>query len=171
MSPASKRFETERESEPVIGSFEAFYQSEYRSVLALARVLTSDRAQAEDLTQESFLAAYLGWAGISNPATWIRATVSNKSMTWWRRVYASRRAMSRAGSLAVVVAPMPEDTEDFWAEVRRLPKRQAQAIALYYLDDRSTSEIAGVLGCDESTVRIHLSRGRRALATSLGVPE
>lgn len=171
MSPASQRSNIDSPTDPALGSFEAFYKSEYNSVLALAIVLTSDRVQAEDLTQESFLAAYLAWSGISNPATWIRATVSNKAMTWWRRIYTARRAMNRAASSESAVDAMPEDTEDFWAEVRRLPRRQAQAVALHYLEERTTKEIASVLGCSESTVRIHLSRGRRALATRLRVTE
>lgn len=170
MRSASSRFEVESPADPAVESFEAFYRREYRSVLTLARVLTSDRALAEDLTQESFMAAYAAWSAISNPTTWIRATVTNKAMSWWRRTYTTRRAMSRL-SPAEDRGDMPEDTEDFWGEVRRLPKRQAQSVTLYYLEDRSTKEIAAVLGCDESTVRIHLSRGRKALASRLGVPE
>lgn len=171
MSPANQRPKIESPIDPFVGSFEAFYKSDYNSVLALAMVLTSDRVQAEDLTQESFLAAYLAWPTISNPSIWIRATVSNKAMTWWRRVYAARRAMSRAASSDSAVDAMPTDTDAFWAEVRRLPRRQAQAVALHYLDELTTKEIAAVIGCDESTVRIHLTRGRRALATRMGVAE
>jgi RNA polymerase sigma-70 factor (ECF subfamily) len=170
MRSASGRFEVDSPVDPALESFEAFYRREYHTILTLARVLTSDRALAEDLTQESFLAAYAAWSGISSPATWIRATVTNKAMSWWRRMYAARRAMSRL-SPAEDRGDMPEDTEDFWGAVRRLPKRQAQSLALYYLEDRSTKEIAAALGCDESTVRIHLSRGRKALASRLGVPE
>jgi RNA polymerase sigma-70 factor, ECF subfamily len=170
MSPASQRH-IDSPIDPSLGSFEAFYRAEYQSVLALAMVLTSSRAQAEDLTQESFLAAYTAWSGISNPATWIRGTVSNKAMTWWRRVYAARRATIRAASHESAIDAMPADTDDFWAEVRRLPRRQAQVVTLYYLEEWTTKEIAIVLGCEESTVRIHLSRGRRALATRLKVVE
>jgi RNA polymerase sigma-70 factor (ECF subfamily) len=170
MRSATSRSEVESPVDPAIEAFEAFYRREYRSVLTLARVLTSDRALAEDLTQESFLAAYAAWSDISSPTTWIRATVTNKAMSLWRRIYATRRAMSRL-SPAESLGEMPEDTEDFWNEVRRLPKRQAQCVTLYYLEDRSAKEIAIVLGCDESTVRIHLSRGRKTLASRLGVSE
>ncbi len=171
MSSARQRSHIDSPTDPSLGSFEDFYQTEYNSVLALALVLTSDRGQAEDLAQEAFLAAYLAWSSISNPSTWIRATVSNKAMTWWRRVYAARRATIRAASSEAAADGMPADTEYFWAEVRRLPRRQAQAVALHYLEERTTKEIAAVLGCDESTVRVHLTRGRRALATRLRVTE
>ncbi len=59
---------------------------------------------------------------------------------------------------------LPDDTEDFWAAVRSLPARQSQAIALFYLEDLPVSEIAAVIGCAESTARVHLTRGRRNLA-------
>ena len=154
-----------------VESFDSFFSREYRPVLGLALVLTGDRAEAEDLVQEAFLAAFQGWAGIVNPGVWVRTAVSNRAMSWWRRSYAARRAVTRLNGLEPQASEMPEDTEAFWDEVRRLPRRQAQAIALYYLEDRSAEEVAAVLGCEASTVRIHLSRGRRALATRLGVGE
>ena len=51
--------------------------------------------------------------------------------------------------------------------MRALPARQAQAVALHYLEDRSLAEIARILGCAEGTVKAHLHRGRRALADAL----
>jgi RNA polymerase sigma-70 factor (ECF subfamily) len=57
---------------------------------------------------------------------------------------------------------------DFWRAVRSLPSRQRQAVALFYLEDWPTAEIARFLGCTETTVRGHLHRGRAALARRLG---
>ena len=48
---------------------------------------------------------------------------------------------------------------EFWHAVRRLPKRQAQAVALHYLEDASVAEIAAIMGCAENTVKVHLHRG------------
>ncbi len=155
----------------VVESFESFFAREYRPVLALAFVLTGDRAAAEDLAQEAFLAAFRAWGSISTPGSWVRATVSNRAMSWWRRTYAGRRAVTRLTGSEPTVWEMPEDTEDFWDQVRRLPRRQAQSISLYYLENRTAEEIAALLGCEASTVRIHLSRGRKALATRLGVDD
>lgn len=65
---------------------------------------------------------------------------------------------------------MPDDDVDrFWRAVRALPARQAQCIALRYLDDLGSASIARVLGCAESTVRVHLHRGRTALARTLAL--
>jgi RNA polymerase sigma-70 factor (ECF subfamily) len=44
---------------------------------------------------------------------------------------------------------------------------QRAAIVLRYAEDLSTDEIADILGCDTSTVRVHLHRGRKALGLTL----
>jgi RNA polymerase sigma-70 factor (ECF subfamily) len=169
MKLLSRRAEPERQ-EPLIESFEGFFVREYRGVLALALALTGDRAQAEDLAQEGFMAAFAAWERIEDPGAWIRTAVSNKAMSWWRRQYASRRAMTRFTAAEGFTIDSTE-AEAFWAEVRRLPRRQAQAITLFYLDDLPVSEIARMLVCSESTARTHLSRGRETLALRLGVDE
>jgi RNA polymerase sigma-70 factor (ECF subfamily) len=53
--------------------------------------------------------------------------------------------------------------------VRGLPKRQAQAIALHYLEGRSVREISEVIECSPNTVKVHLHKGRKKLAEKLGV--
>jgi RNA polymerase sigma factor (sigma-70 family) len=62
---------------------------------------------------------------------------------------------------------LDEGDEAFWQAVRRLPPRQAQAVALFYLEDYSVRKISEVLDCSESTVKTHLSRARRAVAHHL----
>ncbi len=62
---------------------------------------------------------------------------------------------------------LPVD-DDFWRAVRSLPRRQAQCIALHYLEDRSAEDIAGILDIAAATVRVHLHTGRTSLAARLG---
>lgn len=64
-------------------------------------------------------------------------------------------------------AELGEADEAFWMAVRTLPPRQAQCVALHYLEDRSVADIARVLECSENTVKVHLHRGRLALADRL----
>jgi RNA polymerase sigma-70 factor (ECF subfamily) len=54
------------------------------------------------------------------------------------------------------------------AAVLELPIRQRAVVVLHYLDDLPVSEVAAVLGCSEGTVKTHLHRARRSLATTLG---
>ncbi len=140
-------------------------------MLTLARVLTGGREVAEDVTHEAFAAALVAWGSLDNPAGWIRSVVVNKTRSTWRRHYTERRAIRDLAVRVQIGHDIPPETEDFWAEVRRLPRRQAQAVSLFYLEDRPVAEIASILGCEESTVRVHLMRGRRTLARRLGVSD
>ena len=150
-----------------VGAFDEFYASQYRDVLGLAYVLTGDVGLAEDLAQDAFLAAWRSWTELDNPAGWIRTVVANKAKSWWRRRAVAARAMR---SIAPVLpTDPPDDIAGFWETVRTLPRRQAQAVALFYLNDLPVAEIAEILGCEESTARKHLSRGRKNLAARLGV--
>jgi RNA polymerase sigma-70 factor (ECF subfamily) len=55
--------------------------------------------------------------------------------------------------------------------VRALPPRQAQVVALHYVEDRSVADIAAVLGTAEGTIKAHLFKARAALAAALGVTD
>ena len=152
--------------------FERFYAKQYRPVLALAHVLSGSPLLAEELTQEAFIAAYRQWDRIDNPEGWIRTVVSNHARSWFRRRSAEARALARIGTSRVAaVDEMPAETGAVWEAVRRLPRRQAQAIALVYLEDRSVRDTAMILNCSESTARVHLARGRKTLSRRLGVEE
>lgn len=150
-------------------SFEDFYDREYRAVLAFSRSLSPTRQHAEDITHDAFEVALRKWQTIDNPTSWIRQVVANKTKSMLRRRYAEQRAVNRLSGRVTIGVDLPEDTEAFWAEVRRLPHQQRVAIALFYLEDRPVAEIAEVLECAETTARVHLLRGRRSLAERLDV--
>jgi RNA polymerase sigma-70 factor, ECF subfamily len=162
---------TARLSEP----FEIFYRREYRAVVALAYALSGRKGVAEDLAQDALLATHQRWATVcqyENPGGYVRHVVANMACSYRRRVVVEGRAITRLASRArpAVDALDPPDAE-FWRAVRALPRRQAQVLALYYLEDRSADEIASILRCSDATVRVHLHRGRSALAGRLGLKE
>jgi DNA-directed RNA polymerase specialized sigma24 family protein len=49
-----------------------------------------------------------------------------------------------------------------------LSPQQRAAVALFYFEDRPTPEIAAILGCSESTAKVHLFKSRKHLAAVLG---
>ena len=79
------------------------------------------------------------------------------------------RALARLAARRTPPAELVLGNEAFWEAVRQLPKRQAQCVALHYLEDRPIAEIATVLDIAEATVRSYLHHGRTALAISLDV--
>ena len=64
---------------------------------------------------------------------------------------------------------MDAPDEQFWAAVRRLPSRQAQAVALRYVYDYPVVEVARVMQISEGAAKSHLSRGRKSLVQTLGL--
>jgi RNA polymerase sigma factor (sigma-70 family) len=162
------------EPEAPLESFEEFYRREQPRLLVLARALAGDLA-AEDVAQESMLVAYRQWPRISDlasPVGYVRGICAHKAVSLVRRRLSERRALLRlAGRPVSTVEPMTGDREQFWAEVRRLPRRQAQVTALFYALDLPVSEVAATLGCAEGTVKVHLSRARSELAVRLTATE
>lgn len=151
-----------------VGSFEAFYQREYRGVVAIARAVSPDRASAEDLTQEAFAAAHKHWDRISRyeePRAWVRRVMINRATSMRRRLGAESRAIERAGHdpNRGIVTDLSPETLEVWSVVRRLPKRQQQAIALHYVGQLSVEEIAQVMSCSVGAVKSHLHRARQSL--------
>jgi DNA-directed RNA polymerase specialized sigma24 family protein len=157
-----------------IESFEDFYRREYPRLLMLARVLAGDAA-AEDIAQESMLVTYRQWTRIAllgSPAGYVRGICAHKAVSWTRRLTAERRALGRVAARRTVgVEPLAADSDRFWAEVRRLPRRQAQVTALFYALDLPVAAVSVALGCAEGTVKVHLSRARAELGRRLATPE
>jgi RNA polymerase sigma-70 factor (ECF subfamily) len=151
-------------------SFETFYTRELPRLMVLARALAGDLA-AEDIARESMLVAYRRWSeisGLSSPVGYVRGICAHQAVSAVRRGLAERRAPRRyASGRAADLAALPTDSERFWAEVRRLPRRQAQAAALFYALDLSVADVAATLSCAEGTVKAHLSRARQELARRL----
>lgn len=151
--------------------FDDLYRWHWRPVVALVYGLSGSRAGAEELAQDAFLAAHRHWDRVrdyDDPGAWVRRVAVNLAVSSLRRRAAEARAMARAGARRRPVPDelAPED-EAFWRAVRALPARQAQAVALHYLEDRPVAEIAAILECAEGTVKVHLHRARRALAVAL----
>jgi RNA polymerase sigma-70 factor, ECF subfamily len=151
--------------------FGRFFVDEYRPVLRLAYALSGEMSAAEDIAQDAFLAALRHWprvAAYDNPAAWVRRVAANKAVSRRRRLRNETKAYARlVARRRTDDATPPGPDPGFWLAVRSLPPRQAQVIALYYLEDRSVAEIAVVLGLAEGTVKSALHAGRRSLAAKL----
>ena len=169
---------TERAPSPrpvrAVPDFESFYRSEYRSVVGLAYALSGSRIAAEDITQDAFLAAHKEWGRVATydrPDAWVRRVVSNLAVSLIRTKAREAAALIRLKPRDGFLPQMPEEDAHFWKAVRSLPRRQAQVIALHYLEDRPIADIALVLGCAENTVKVHLHKGRQRLARKLNEME
>ncbi|HSM01004.1 MAG TPA: SigE family RNA polymerase sigma factor [Acidimicrobiia bacterium] len=153
-----------------LSDFEAFYRSEYRPVVGLAYALSGSRIAAEDIAQDAFLAAHRDWDRVGfydRPEAWVRRVVANLSVSIFRMKVREAAALARLKPRDDYLPRLPAEDAHFWKEVRALPRRQAQVIALHYLEDRPVADIAWILGCSPSTVKVHLHKGRETLAERL----
>lgn len=150
-------------------SFEAFYETQFDRVLRTASLVTRDFAVAEEVTQEAFAKAYASWWRVSRyelPDAWVRKVAMRMAM----------RQVQRRKTFDALVQrmPAPETTSVHQDQGRvsmliaQLPPGQRVAIVLHYLEDRPISEIAEIMDCSPSTVKVHLHRARRKLADLLG---
>lgn len=158
-------------TEPVSVNFRSFYLDEYPQIVAVAAGLTGDRAAAEDIAQEALSRAWARWAKVSSydkPGAWVRRVAINLATSRARKLANETTTRTKLKlHTPTSVAPVELPDESLWEEVRKLPKRQAQAVALHYINDLPLDEIAAVMGCSVGTVKTHLHRARTALADAL----
>jgi len=153
----------------VVEDFDRFYLREFPAMVALACAVSGSRLAAEDLAQEALTRAYRNWpkiSGYDKPGAWLRRVTINLSLSSRRRLASETRARLRLGREPSLSEP-PEPHQEVWEAVRRLPGKQRAAVALHYLEDLPVVSVADAIGCSESTAKVHLHRGRTALAAIL----
>lgn len=146
------------------------YELEYPSMFQFAYLMTGDLAEAKDLTQEAFarlLADRDKVKDFDRPGAWTRRVLIRLSSRSRNR--ASSLAPLRTDRAAADHADAVGESLDIAAAIHALPPRQRAAIVATYWLGCSNAETAEMLGCRESTVRVHLHRARSALAAKLGL--
>jgi RNA polymerase sigma-70 factor (ECF subfamily) len=146
----------------------AMYDDALPSVYGYFVRRCADRATAEDLTSETFLAAMDAARKESPPPMtlpWLIGVARHKLADHYRR---------RQNRMNVPVADLPEPVEpvDHWdAEVdrmvaesvlARLPEQHRTVLSLRYLDDCSVGECAELIGRTVHATEALLVRARRA---------
>ncbi|MBN8528101.1 MAG: sigma-70 family RNA polymerase sigma factor [Caulobacterales bacterium] len=141
----------------------------------LRRTLGGGWAEADDVAQETFLAAWRTLRSLKEPAG-VRAWLLG--IAWRRaqdRIRSSRRAAARdAAWLDQVETPSGIANEDRMALAEAMadlaPDVRA-CVALCLADGWSHGEAAAALGLPLGTVKSHVARGRARLLKSLGGPD
>jgi RNA polymerase sigma-70 factor, ECF subfamily len=151
--------------------FAAFYAASYRRLVGQLFVVLGDLNEAEDVVQEAFTRAAARWPRVrayDAPEAWVRRVALNEAFTVLRRAKRQLRLLGRLPSDRE--APeLPSDVVDVLAAMRRLPVNQREVLVLHYLVELILDEVARHLRMPGGTVRSRLARGRRALATALGL--
>jgi RNA polymerase sigma factor (sigma-70 family) len=149
--------------------YTAFFREQFPRVARTVYLIVREQARAEDLAQDAFLQLYRDWdriSGYDRPDAWVRRVAIRLAMRGRRRdgLWLAVRDRLRPS----VVSPPDGTRLDVAQALTALTPAQRAAIALFYYEDRPTAEIAVILGCTESTARVHLFHARQRLATLLG---
>ena len=147
--------------------FERVYEDEYHDCARLAYVLSGSWPLAERVTRPAFAAVRGDWQRVGRldePANRIKREVAQHA-----RPAHGRLAHLGCGNARATKASDPTDGDDFWAVVRDLPRRQGQAVAIYYLESCSTQPVAAVLGVTHGITHAHVEPGRQTFGRQLGL--
>ena len=144
-------------------------------VFAQAFRMLGDRAEAEDVTQESLLRLWKaapGWdATRAKITTWLYRVTSNLCIDRLRK---SNR--NSGDEVPEVADETPGIDRKLQATARAqalqhalqtLPDRQRQAMILRHIEDPSNPEISDIMEISVEAVESLVSRGKRALASTL----
>lgn len=143
-------------------------------LLAFAERLVGDRASAEDVVQDAYLAVWrtaARWTPGAKVSTWLYRIARNAALDRLRR-----RRPTVDPEMVTLIDPAdgPErglSRNQTSAAVRRaidaLPERQRAAIVLVHYERRSGNEAADILGVSVEALESLLARGRRALRAAL----
>jgi RNA polymerase sigma factor (sigma-70 family) len=152
-------------------AFEKLYQRHVGDVYRYALVVMRNAADAEDVTQTTFMNAYRAFARGERPHTpqnWLIAIAHNVCRQRFRQL--QRRPNETPLDEDVVQAVVEDDTpsaEDIRRALSHLAFNQRAALVMRELEGRSYAEIAEVLDLSTSAVETLIFRARRALREQL----
>ena len=155
-------------------AFESLVRGVQRQVYGLALRLLSNEAEASEVVQEAFLRAYqnLHRYDDSRPFDlWVMAIVRNLCLDLLRRRGRVRtEELEPMGEVLSNGEPSLEDgaiarqeRQSLEAAMATLSVEDREVLALYYVQRRTTKEIAQVMGCAPGTIMARLFRAREKL--------
>ena len=159
----------------------ALVAEQQRYVYSIAMSITSDPADAADLTQDAlirFVRAIGSYRGETKLSTWLYRLVVNLGIDRMRRRGAPPIRLDDEGVDVDVASDDPlddvaavveraEEARIVRAAVSKLPDAQRLALTLHYFEDQRYEDVAEVMGVPLNTVKSHIRRGKERLAVLL----
>jgi RNA polymerase sigma-70 factor (ECF subfamily) len=159
-------------------AFEGIVATHHGEIFRYLRRISSRAAEADDLSQETFLRAYRAWGGLpadANVRAWLFAIATNvfrnhlrserRRRTAHDAVRAARREADFDGpeeeAMAGEIRALTE------AAIRRLPLKQRLAFTLRKLHELDYDLIGQSLDCSAETARAHVFQALRKIRTTL----
>jgi len=155
-------------------TFAEFATNRLAALLRYATALTGDPELAQDIVQDVLARTQVRWKRIEKadaPDAYVRRMVLNEYLSWRRR-WAVRNIRSAGEQLVDLVdahsatrdhADRLVDTDEIWARLATLPRKQRAVLVLRYYEQLDDAEIASLLNCAPATVRSNASKALKNL--------
>jgi RNA polymerase sigma-70 factor (ECF subfamily) len=156
-------------------AFRALARRHLPAMVALARRILGNAADAEDVAQEAMLRVWTHaprWQPLALFRTWLTRVVVNLCLDRKRR--APWIKLEAAGEIVDLAPGASEQAEAdererlLAAAIEELPARQRTAIVLTYSEGMSNAQVAEILDTTVSAVETLLMRGKQNLRRALG---
>jgi RNA polymerase sigma-70 factor (ECF subfamily) len=165
-------------NEDAIESFVRQYEAD---IFRLALSITGDEAEANEVTQETFLSAlrsFRSYQEKNSIKAWLYTIALNHSRSHLRK----RKFLERLSTAVTTIFQLEEShrqtsPEDafiqsekeavVWSELNKLDERHRTVVVLRYFHDLSISEISEILAVNEGTIHSRLHNARESLKKAL----
>lgn len=161
-------------------AIQSFVREHERQVYRLALSILNDPHEADEATQDAFLAALRsldGYRGEAAPSTWLYAITVNVCRMRLRKRRGWERLVEQVKAWALGEAASPPRIEEavlqnerdrrLWEAVQALGEKHRLPVLLFYYHDLPVKEIALMLEIREGTVLSRLATARGRLRRAL----
>ena len=138
------------------------------NLFAVAFSVCKNGADADDVVQDTFIQYHTlnkQFDSEQHIRSWLIRVAINKAkninMSFWRRI-----SVPLEDYIDVLAFETPE-AKGLFEEVMKLPEKYRIVIHLFYYEDYTIKEIAGILKMSENNVKVRLTRGRKLLKKEL----
>lgn len=135
----------------------------------MAFLIVRNEHDAEEILADTLLTAWRKVDSLRDPERlrpWLLTTATRLALRRRRRFQPHLLSLETASDLAAS-DPSPIDRLALGEAINRLPPRMRAVIALHYLADLPTADIAAAVGRSENTVKTQLREGRAKLRVAL----
>jgi RNA polymerase sigma-70 factor (ECF subfamily) len=163
------------------GAVSRAYEAHHAVIRSFAQRLVGDPGAAEDIVHDTFVAlprAIGSFRGDASLRTFLIGVAVNHAKRHVRSAVRRRAAMSRlaedpGSSPAAVRDPEQEAArrqlaDRLWKALDALPLDQRVALVLCEVEQRTSTEVAAIVGVPEGTVRTRLFHAKRKMRAALG---
>lgn len=152
--------------------FEEIYQKYKNTLYRIAFTYLKNNVDVEDVLQDVFLKRFYKspkFKDEKHEKYWlIRITINlckDTLRSFWNKNVKSIDELME--SQEIIQWDFSEDEKYIFREVMSLPDKQKTVMYLYYYERYSCKEIAEILKCSESAVKMRLKKGRELLKINL----